>query len=91
MPAAWLGALGASYAIVPLALALPSGALTDRWGERRMAIAGGFVLGASTVSFVLFGQGVGGLIVGSMLFGSGQLLSAAIPSPPRSGRPSARP
>ena len=74
MPPAWLGALGASYAIVPLALALPSGALTDRWGERRVAIAGGFILCASSVSFVLAGQSVSGLIVGSMLLGSGQLL-----------------
>ena len=74
VPAAWLGALGASYAIVPLALALPSGALTDRWGERRVAITGGFVLCASSVSFVLAGQSVSGLIVGSMLLGTGQLL-----------------
>ena len=74
VPAAWLGALGASYAIVPLALALPSGVLTDRFGERRVAVAGGFVLVASTVSFVLVGQSVGGLIVGSMLLGLGQLL-----------------
>ena len=74
VPPAWLGALGASYAIVPLALALPSGALTDRWGERRVAIAGGFVLCASSVSFLVLGHSVGGLIVGSMLLGSGQLL-----------------
>ena len=71
---AWLGALGASYAIVPLALALPSGVLTDRWGERRVAVAGGFVLCASSVVFVFVGQSVGGLIVGSMLLGFGQLL-----------------
>lgn len=74
VPPAWLGALGASYAIVPLALALPSGFLTDRWGERRIAIAGGFILSASSVAFVLLGQSVGGLIVGIMLLGSGQLL-----------------
>ena len=74
VPPAWLGALGASYAIVPLALALPSGALTDRWGERRVAIVGAFLLCASSVSFVLLGQSVSGLIVGSMLLGTGQLL-----------------
>ena len=74
VPAAWLGALGASFAIVPLALALPSGALTDRWGERRVAVAGGFILCASSVSFVLFGNSVGGLIAGSMLLGCGHLL-----------------
>ena len=74
VPPAWLGALGASYAIVPLALALPSGALTDRWGERRVAIAGAILLCASSVSFVLAGQSVNGLIVGNMLLGTGQLL-----------------
>lgn len=74
VPAAWLGALGASFAIVPLALALPSGALTDRWGERRVAVTGGFILCASSVSFVLIGDTVGGLIAGSMLLGTGHLL-----------------
>ena len=34
VPAAWLGALTASFAVVPLLLAVPSGQATDRFGER---------------------------------------------------------
>jgi MFS family permease len=72
VPAAWLGVLAASFAIVPLALALPSGALTDRFGERRIAVAGGLILVASTGAF-LFSSGVGPLVAATMLLGTGQL------------------
>ena len=34
VPAAWLGVLTASFAVVPLLLAVPSGQATDRFGER---------------------------------------------------------
>src|SRR3712207_9489876 len=36
VPTAWLGALTASFAVVPLVLAVPSGQATDRFGERRV-------------------------------------------------------
>ena len=39
VPAAWLGVLGASFAIAPLLLALPAGHAADRYGERRVAVA----------------------------------------------------
>jgi MFS family permease len=35
VPAQYLGAIGASFAIIPLLLAVPSGQAADRWGERR--------------------------------------------------------
>jgi MFS family permease len=73
VPPAWLGALAASYAIVPLGLAIPSGALTDRIGERRVAVSGGLLLCFSTLSFLIVGTSVSGLILGTMLLGTGQL------------------
>jgi MFS family permease len=73
VPSAWLGVLAATFAIVPLALALPSGAVTDRLGERRVAIAGGVVLVLSAVCFNTQGDSVAGLIAGSVLLGTGQL------------------
>src|SRR3712207_9530353 len=55
VPTAWLGALTASFAVVPLVLAVPSGQATDRFGERRgvlvgpgpLALSGAGVLAAS--------------------------------------------
>jgi MFS family permease len=73
VPAAWLGALAASFAVVPLVLALPSGALTDRLGERRVAVLGGVVLCLGSGCFVLFGTSVVGLVLGSVLLGTGHL------------------
>jgi MFS family permease len=36
VPSAWLGILGASFAVVPLVLAVPSGQAVDRFGDRRI-------------------------------------------------------
>ncbi|WP_432514953.1 MFS transporter [Kineococcus sp. SYSU DK001] len=71
----WLGALSACFAVAPLFLALPSGALVDRWGERRTALAGGLLLLGSSSSFLLAGNSVPGLVVGNVLLGTGHLLS----------------
>src|SRR3712207_7633358 len=56
VPTAWLGALTASFAVVPLLLAVPSGQATDRFGERRVMLAGGVLL---LLSAVLFARGRG--------------------------------
>ena len=58
VPAQWLGALGVSFALVPLLLAVPAGQATDRFGEKRlMAIGAGVVLVASA-SFAFVATGV---------------------------------
>jgi len=74
VPSAWLGALAASFAVVPLALALPSGVLTDRLGERRVAVAGAVVLLTSSIIFTTVGGSVAGLLLGSVVLGTGHLL-----------------
>ena len=43
----WLGALTASFAVIPLLLAVPSGQATDRFGERRVMLAGAVLMALS--------------------------------------------
>ncbi len=71
--AAWLGALSACFALVPLALAVPSGHAVDRFGERRVMFAGASVIVAAGLSFVLLGDSIHGLVLGSVLLGTGHL------------------
>ncbi|MEH1056226.1 MFS transporter [Micromonospora sp. CPCC 206171] len=73
VPAAWLGVLGASFAVVPLVLAVPSGHAVDRFGERRIVLAGSGLLAAAGACFVLFADSVAGLVVASMVLGTGHL------------------
>ena len=75
VPAAWLGALTASFAVVPLLLAVPSGQATDRFGERRVMLAGAVLLVLAAVVFATGRGGAAGLVVGSVVLGTGHLLS----------------
>jgi MFS family permease len=75
VPAAWLGALTASFAVVPLVLAVPSGQATDRFGERRVMLAGAVLLLLSAVVFTTGRGGAAGLVAGSVVLGTGHLLS----------------
>lgn len=72
----WLGALGASFAVVPLLLAVPCGHLVDRYGERPLLLAGsGFTL-LSALVLLLRAQGTPWLVVGCVLAGTGHLCGA---------------
>ena len=75
VPTAWLGALTASFAVVPLLLAVPSGQATDRFGERRVMLAGAVLLVLSAVLFASGRGGAAGLVAGSVVLGTGHLLS----------------
>ena len=75
VPTAWLGALTASFAIVPLFLAVPAGQVTDRFGERRVMLVGSVLLTLSGLVFLLPGWGAGGLVLGSVVLGTGHLFS----------------
>lgn len=72
---AWLGALTASFAVVPLVLAVPSGQATDRFGERRVMLVGAVLMTLSGVVFALERGGAAGLVLGSVVLGTGHLLS----------------
>ncbi len=52
VPAQWLGALGASFAVVPLVLAVPTGHAADRFGERRVMLIGSALTLAAAALFV---------------------------------------
>ncbi|MDX6739638.1 MFS transporter [Actinocorallia sp. A-T 12471] len=73
VPAAALGVLAASFAFAPLVLALPVGQLTDRIGERRIVLAGAACVAAAALVFTFLGDGLAGLLCGSVLLGVGHL------------------
>ncbi|MEU6641820.1 MFS transporter [Saccharomonospora sp. NPDC046836] len=73
VPAAWLGVLSGSFALVPLVLALPAGQLVDRLGERRIMIAGSLLMAVAGGVFLGFGRSVPGLVAGSVLLGTAHL------------------
>jgi MFS family permease len=73
VPSAWLGALTASFAVVPLVLALPSGQATDRFGARRVMVVGDLLLAAAGAVFLIDGLGAAGLVAGSVVLGTGHL------------------
>ncbi|MEV0831082.1 MFS transporter [Nonomuraea rubra] len=73
VPPAWLGVLGASFALAPLLLALPAGHAADRYGERRMAVAGALFLTAAAIAFTTIGHTVAGLVAAGILLGTGHL------------------
>ncbi|WP_049562640.1 MFS transporter [Nonomuraea sp. SBT364] len=73
VPSAWLGVLGASFALAPLLLAVPAGHAADRYGERRMAVAGALFLTAAAIAFTTIGHTVAGLVVAGILLGTGHL------------------
>ena len=75
VPTAWLGALTASFAVVPLVLAVPSGQATDRFGERRVMLVGAVLLALSGAIFATGHGGAAGLVVASVVLGTGHLLS----------------
>ena len=68
-----LGALAATYALFPLLLAIPTGALVDRLGEKRLMVLGSLVVLACALFLLLWGHSVPALIVGNALLGAGQL------------------
>lgn len=75
VPAAWLGAVAASFTLLPLLVAVPVGRFVDRRGPRPALLGGALVLVVATAALVALGRSVAGLVVGSALLGVGHLLS----------------
>lgn len=73
VPAVGIGALGASFAVAPLLLAVPSGQITDRFGERRVMISGAALAMAATLMFAFFAGNVWWLVAASVCLGTGHL------------------
>ena len=72
---AWIGVLGATFAIIPLLLALPVGRVIDRRGEQPPMLLGAALVLLSVVGFLTLGWSVAGLVLASAVFGLGHLLS----------------
>jgi MFS family permease len=75
VPTQYLGAMGASFAVVPLLLAVPSGQAVDRFGERRVMFVGSILTLGSAAGFAVLGGSVWGLLGSSVVLGTGHLCS----------------
>jgi MFS family permease len=75
VPPAALGALSASFAVLPLFLALAAGRFTDRGGERRTLLLGAVLVVAGAVAFATTARTLTALLACSALLGLGHLLS----------------
>ncbi|WP_411375080.1 MFS transporter [Arthrobacter sp. MPF02] len=73
VPGFALGLLAASYAVFPLLLAVPTGGLVDRLGERRLMAIGSAVVLACSAFLLLGGSSIFTLVIGTALLGAGQL------------------
>ncbi|TAP43229.1 MFS transporter [Arthrobacter sp. S39] len=73
VPGFALGLLAASYAVFPLLLAVPTGGLVDRLGERRLMAIGSAVVLACSVFLLLWGSSIVALVIGTAFLGAGQL------------------
>jgi MFS family permease len=73
VPGFALGLLAASYAVFPLLLAVPTGGLVDRLGERRLMAIGSAVVLAASSFLLLWGSSIAALVIGTALLGAGQL------------------
>jgi MFS family permease len=71
---AWLGVLAASFALAPLAVALPAGDAADRYGERRVLVLGATVVCVSALLYLLLSGSFAGLLVATVVLGAGHLL-----------------
>ncbi len=75
VPVAWLGALGATFAVAPLLLAIPAGQGADRFGERRVMVGGALLLVVAAAGLLLVADNVTGLVIASLVLGLGHLCS----------------
>jgi MFS family permease len=75
MPAASLGLLSAAYAAPGILLAIPTGRLTDRFGERTIVLTGGVLILAAVSIAAVARDSVGLIVLVTVLLGIGQLIS----------------
>lgn len=72
---AWLGYSAAAFALPPLLLALPSGAIVRRFGERTSLVIGAAAFVLAILVVLVAGENPVGLIAASALIGCGVLFS----------------
>lgn len=75
MGGAWLGYSAAAFALPPLILALPSGRLVRRFGERTSMVIGSIAFVLAILVVLGSGRSPTGLVIASALIGCGVLFS----------------
>lgn len=73
VPVAAIGAIAATFALVPLALAIPTGTIVDRVGARAVLVAGSLLTVAAAAGLLFAGGTVVGLVVSTGVLGAGHL------------------
>ncbi len=74
-PAALLGLISATFALPALFLALPSGRLVQRFGERHTGLLGGVLFTGASLTAVLGRHSIQLLFLATLLLGCGHLFS----------------
>jgi MFS family permease len=74
VPTALFGVLGASFALVPLLVAIPAGDLADRFGEARLVVAGSLLVSGAIALFVFTADSFATLLLAVVVLGTGHLL-----------------
>lgn len=67
------GALAATFAVVPLILAIPTGGLVDRLGEKRLMVLGSLAVLAAALFMLFWSSSIAALVIGNALLGAGHL------------------
>ncbi|MCW3815898.1 MFS transporter [Micromonospora sp. DR5-3] len=75
VPAAWLGVISASFAVLPLLAAVLIGRATDRHGERPALLAGALLVLVAAAGLTAFADALTGLVLWSAVLGLGHLFS----------------
>ncbi|MEV0810360.1 MFS transporter [Micromonospora sp. NPDC050200] len=75
VPAAWLGVVSASFAVLPLLAAVLVGRATDRRGERPALLAGALLVLVAAAGLTGLADSLTGLVLWSAVLGLGHLLS----------------
>lgn len=70
----WIGAIAASFALVPILIAIRAGRVADQVGVRLLVVTGSLIMAAATAALLFFAGSVAALIAISALLGSGHLL-----------------
>lgn len=73
VPTSVLGLIGATFAVVPLLLAVPVGRMVNGIGERWLMLAGSLLTLAASTVFVYWSDSIAGLIVANATLGAGHL------------------
>ena len=74
VPTALFGVLGASFALVPLLVAIPAGDLADRFGQARLVVAGSLLVAVAIGLFLFTADRFATLLLAVVVLGTGHLL-----------------